>query len=62
MLRLAYNHILLARISSVLCKHQNDFMSSSSQALLTRLHVTCEGIIEENGYGMLQVRASFIYL
>uniref|UniRef100_A0A3P9HNM7 poly(ADP-ribose) glycohydrolase n=1 Tax=Oryzias latipes TaxID=8090 RepID=A0A3P9HNM7_ORYLA len=27
----------------------------SSQALLTRLHVTCEGIIEENGYGMLQV-------
>uniref|UniRef100_A0A672J7S3 poly(ADP-ribose) glycohydrolase n=1 Tax=Salarias fasciatus TaxID=181472 RepID=A0A672J7S3_SALFA len=27
----------------------------SSQTLLTRLHITCEGTIEENGYGMLQV-------
>ncbi|XP_075874601.1 poly(ADP-ribose) glycohydrolase [Nelusetta ayraudi] len=27
----------------------------SSQKQLTRLHITCEGTIEENGYGMLQV-------
>ncbi|MED6286580.1 hypothetical protein CHARACLAT_007458, partial [Characodon lateralis] len=27
----------------------------SSQTLLTRLHVTCEGTIEDDGYGMLQV-------
>ncbi|KAI3363230.1 hypothetical protein L3Q82_011863, partial [Scortum barcoo] len=27
----------------------------SSQTQLTRLHITCEGTIEENGYGMLQV-------
>ncbi|XP_029962694.1 poly(ADP-ribose) glycohydrolase [Salarias fasciatus] len=27
----------------------------SSQTLLTRLHITCEGRIEDNGYGMLQV-------
>lgn len=27
----------------------------SSQTLLTRLHITCEGTIEENGDGMLQV-------
>ncbi|CAN9509175.1 unnamed protein product [Ophioblennius macclurei] len=27
----------------------------SSQTLLTRLHITCEGTIEDNGYGMLQV-------
>lgn len=26
-----------------------------SQSLLTRLHVTCKGTIEEDGYGMLQV-------
>ncbi|MEQ2308996.1 hypothetical protein AMECASPLE_034066, partial [Ameca splendens] len=28
----------------------------SSQTLLTRLHITCEGTIEDDGYGMLQVR------
>ncbi|XP_063347771.1 poly(ADP-ribose) glycohydrolase isoform X1 [Pelmatolapia mariae] len=27
----------------------------SSQTQLTRLHITCEGTIEEHGYGMLQV-------
>ncbi|MEQ2276761.1 hypothetical protein XENORESO_008321, partial [Xenotaenia resolanae] len=27
----------------------------SSQTLLTRLHITCEGTIEDDGYGMLQV-------
>ncbi|XP_038128669.1 poly(ADP-ribose) glycohydrolase-like [Cyprinodon tularosa] len=27
----------------------------SSQTLLTRLHITCEGTIEQDGYGMLQV-------
>ncbi|XP_036936356.1 poly(ADP-ribose) glycohydrolase isoform X1 [Acanthopagrus latus] len=27
----------------------------SSQTLLTNLHITCEGTIEDNGYGMLQV-------
>lgn len=27
----------------------------SSQSLLTRLHITCKGTIEEDGYGMLQV-------
>ncbi|KAJ8013541.1 hypothetical protein DPEC_G00030840 [Dallia pectoralis] len=27
----------------------------NSQTLLTKLHVTCEGTIEDNGYGMLQV-------
>ncbi|KAJ8360269.1 hypothetical protein SKAU_G00167940 [Synaphobranchus kaupii] len=27
----------------------------SSQTLLTRLHITCEGTIEDQGYGMLQV-------
>ncbi|KAM4624075.1 poly(ADP-ribose) glycohydrolase isoform 2-T2 [Polymixia lowei] len=27
----------------------------SSQARLTRLHITCEGTIEDDGYGMLQV-------
>ncbi|XP_061788140.1 poly(ADP-ribose) glycohydrolase-like [Nerophis lumbriciformis] len=27
----------------------------SSQTLLTKLHITCEGTIEDDGYGMLQV-------
>ncbi|XP_058478004.1 poly(ADP-ribose) glycohydrolase [Solea solea] len=27
----------------------------SSETLLTRLHITCEGTIEDDGYGMLQV-------
>ncbi|XP_030235262.1 poly(ADP-ribose) glycohydrolase [Gadus morhua] len=27
----------------------------SSKTLMTRLHITCEGTIEEHGYGMLQV-------
>ncbi|KAG7262738.1 hypothetical protein CRUP_038257 [Coryphaenoides rupestris] len=27
----------------------------SSQTHLTRLHITCEGTIEDDGYGMLQV-------
>lgn len=31
------------------------FFLSSSQTQLTRLHITCEGTIEEHGYGMLQV-------
>lgn len=31
----------------------------SSQKQLTRLHITCEGTIEENGYGMLQVNIHF---
>ncbi|CAJ1080265.1 poly(ADP-ribose) glycohydrolase isoform X2 [Xyrichtys novacula] len=28
---------------------------TSSQTLLTKLHITCEGTIEDDGYGMLQV-------
>ncbi|XP_034564001.1 poly(ADP-ribose) glycohydrolase isoform X2 [Notolabrus celidotus] len=28
---------------------------NSSQTLLTKLHITCEGTIEDDGYGMLQV-------
>lgn len=28
----------------------------SSQTKLTKLHITCEGTIEDDGYGMLQVR------
>lgn len=30
----------------------------SSQTPLTKLHITCEGTIEDDGYGMLQVRES----
>ncbi|XP_078480054.1 LOW QUALITY PROTEIN: poly(ADP-ribose) glycohydrolase-like [Lampetra planeri] len=33
----------------------NPLFSSSSQTQLTRLHITCEGTIEDDGYGMLQV-------
>lgn len=29
----------------------------SSQLRLTKLHITCEGTIEDDGYGMLQVRS-----
>lgn len=32
--------------------------SFSSQTPLTKLHITCEGTIEDDGYGMLQVRES----
>lgn len=28
----------------------------SSQTKLTKLHITCEGTIEDDGHGMLQVR------
>lgn len=31
------------------------FIYQSSQSQLTRLHITCEGTIEDDGYGMLQV-------
>ena len=34
-------------------------LPSSSKTLMTRLHITCEGTIEEHGYGMLQVRVPF---
>ena len=33
----------------------------SSKTLLTNLHITCEGTIEDNGYGMLQVRGEFTF-
>lgn len=33
---------------------------SSSQKQLTRLHISCRGTIEDNGYGMLQVRNPLI--
>lgn len=32
----------------------------SSTTQLTRLHITCEGTIEDQGYGMLQVNSFFI--
>lgn len=31
------------------------FFCQSSQTQLTHLHITCEGTIEDDGYGMLQV-------
>lgn len=31
-------------------------MCLSSQTKLTKLHITCEGTIEKDGYGMLQVK------
>lgn len=32
------------------------FLCFSSKTLLTKLHITCKGTIEDDGYGMLQVR------
>ncbi len=36
----------------------NLFLTFSSKKQLTRLHITCKGTIEDEGYGMLQVRMS----
>lgn len=37
------------------CNQKFSLFSLSSQKQLTRLHITCQGTIEDDGYGMLQV-------
>uniref|UniRef100_A0A7N6FI68 PARG catalytic Macro domain-containing protein n=1 Tax=Anabas testudineus TaxID=64144 RepID=A0A7N6FI68_ANATE len=52
----------IEKLKTLLCYFRRVTQTSKSQTQLTHLHITCEGTIEDDGYGMLQVDFANMYV